>query len=87
MNQVTLRLMLHSCEKKLDRINILIEHKEAEDNASIQAAHEEGSRLSEHYWQESHKLRAMKASAEMLRDILLETLEEGKDASKIHDDR
>lgn len=85
MNQATIKIMLATTEAKLARIQLALEVKEREDNASIAEAHGVGQRLSEHYWQEAHALRQMKASAEMLHDILLETLEEGKTNAKRDD--
>ena len=76
MNRAILKIMLHSTEAKLVRIQLALEEKEREDNASIAEAHDAGQRLSEHYWQEAHALRQMKKSAEFFRDILLETIEE-----------
>lgn len=74
MTRAILKIMLASTEAKLARIQLALEEKEREDNESIAEAHNAGQRLSEHYWQEAHALRQMKASAEMFRDILLEAL-------------
>lgn len=76
MNKAILKIMLATTESKLARIQLALEVKEREDNASIAEAHDAGQRLSEHYWQEAHALRQMKTSAEMFRDILLESLED-----------
>lgn len=74
MTRAILKIMLASTEAKLAKIQLALEEKERQDNNEIQAAHEMGQRLGEHYWQEAHALRQMKASAEMFRDILLEAL-------------
>jgi len=78
MNRVTLKIMLAACENKLVDFRLQLEARERADNNEIQGAHELGQRLGEHYWQESHVLRQKVKSAELLRETLLEALEENK---------
>lgn len=82
MNRAILNIMLHSCESKLAKLQLVLEEEERRINNDIAASHTAGQRLGEHYWQEAHTIRQKIASAEFLRGILLQTLEETKHASR-----